>query len=1007
MGSNNFQVGSLVIRLRTCGKNGRPILDDSQDAPNIASDDTDSSTEDDKLSIGYGVSVEATALPENSSSTQRDCSMNISGVKNTGQRRNTVSTTIGRKHSPSTASAESAPGSLQTTRESKESIQQLNEQLESINQERDKMTTEMTKEVEDFNIQFAEICRIRDEKKIILKEQEEASEKLRKEVNTAERLNRQAQTRKSQKEKLLKERLAEQFKMAEDMKRWKKEIEDMKSERTRIRGKREKVEKRNQVKEIELKDEIKQRQIALNLIEEEIRIKGLQIKELEKHHKSLTSSDEDEEARLRDEYEDREWDSTEKAMTAELNAKSQQLREIGTNLQQQQAYLSTLQQRSSMICHGYFPSHDYDATATLPLSESLSNCSRNSGAISPAQARITLDSPLLNHNSCNGVLKSSFAPGPYIQMGGDPSAAAVSGPVDDMAGEDFSMLTAGAPLSPTATSLLPSNIFSDDESSSPSFESLELPTPALPTKIVSFRNHDPQSPSSPTLSAGLLSRPQNHAHLPKHSIQDCEYAESDQLLASPRPNFSAVGSVGPYKPANQKVLRDLFSLPRPKPKELDQGCPPLGSLKPCQSHSFSRLSEDVGVGGSKPRRIVLSSGLTGFLHKNFTTRESLIEGDVSTDIGNSFLKRSTFEMYDSIMDDQNPHDAIQSSSPHSRSVVSFDLPRPSTHSAPFGWGPVQDQITDRNGHLSADWSLYSTNHNLGNHQSTWSSGHSKRISSQLSSSDFFLSRNAHKKDELSPSSDNLTCQSSQSFSISPIGTRKSSNLKTSPPKLNPAAPVFKGFKINCDSKIKIEKGKNCELMDTASLENINDEFPNKFDVSASLSLKKTHDASSIHTKNSLIESFDGLDHQNSKAQSEMIANLGTKEKEESSFQRLFRKSSSSKFSISSFRGKDSGIFSAKKSVTVASDENDSLERVGSIDGLSGHHYCSSYDSVNSSPIYARNDSGECTKVKDKDPLPKDGKLSMSWGRFGIKSKKGKENLGITDFSEDMMMNSEI
>ncbi|KAI6244436.1 hypothetical protein HI914_07568 [Erysiphe necator] len=671
VGSNNFQAGSLVIRVRTYGKDGRPALDSSFSPPNPAPEDEVTDSGNETSDDGHGVCVEATALPDSFTNTHQDYNSFNSTARNSGQIKNSGGKGSGRRQSLSTESAESIPSSIQKLWVSKESVHQLTLQLESMNRDRDKIAREMAKEIKDLKDQYANICSDRDKKKLILKEKEKASEKLKKEVNHAERLNRQAQMRKSQKEKILKEKLAERLKMKDDMKRWKREIEEMKVERGLWREEREKAEKNDQINVTELKQEIKKCQTSLNIIEEEIRLKGSQIKKLEKNRKRLSTCENGKELRLRDEHEDREWDSTEKALSAKLNTKSQQLRELASCLHQQQTYLATLQNKSPTIYQGYYSSFDYDSKAVNLCLVHLFIVPGTFGCQSPV-----------------------FAPGPYIDMRNDSVNDPQLELTDHMTEEDYILLTAGAPLSPTASSLLPSNIFSDDDSPIhiSELEDSSLPAPTNIYKNLKSSQTNCKTSNSPNLST---SSPSIFKAEPR---SQCDHASK------------------PPKNLNNKGFRNLF-LPKLKSKDVCQDGSISESMSPNHSNVFPQfLDEDF------------PSGWASFLHKNSPVKEISTESDSSiTYTPKSNIQRPNLGLAGSSTDDLELQDA-QSSSPYARSVVSFDLPRPSTDSAPFGWGPAQDNITNRNSPLSTDWSHYSSNHNSIKSQTSWPNNFSKRTS---------------------------------------------------------------------------------------------------------------------------------------------------------------------------------------------------------------------------------------------------------------------------------------
>ncbi|KAI6251344.1 hypothetical protein HI914_00033 [Erysiphe necator] len=759
VGSNNFQAGSLVIRVRTYGKDGRPALDSSFSPPNPAPEDEVTDSGNETSDDGHGVCVEATALPDSFTNTHQDYNSFNSTARNSGQIKNSGGKGSGRRQSLSTESAESIPSSIQKLWVSKESVHQLTLQLESMNRDRDKIAREMAKEIKDLKDQYANICSDRDKKKLILKEKEKASEKLKKEVNHAERLNRQAQMRKSQKEKILKEKLAERLKMKDDMKRWKREIEEMKVERGLWREEREKAEKNDQINVTELKQEIKKCQTSLNIIEEEIRLKGSQIKKLEKNRKRLSTCENGKELRLRDEHEDREWDSTEKALSAKLNTKSQQLRELASCLHQQQTYLATLQNKSPTIYQGYYSSFDYDSSDTQLGVKPRNNLNRGCQSM-PSSSFIV--------PGTFGCQSPVFAPGPYIDMRNDSVNDPQLELTDHMTEEDYILLTAGAPLSPTASSLLPSNIFSDDDSPIhiSELEDSSLPAPTNIYKNLKSSQTNCKTSNSPNLSTSPL---QSSKQNPVYCAPSREHTGNDRSLPSHRLSHSVIMPQKPPKNLNNKGFRNLF-LPKLKSKDVCQDGSISESMSPNHSNVFPQfLDEELSTNGIKHRRISFPSGWASFLHKNSPVKEISTESDSSiTYTPKSNIQRPNLGLAGSSTDDLELQDA-QSSSPYARSVVSFDLPRPSTDSAPFGWGPAQDNITNRNSPLSTDWSHYSSNHNSIKSQTSWPNNFSKRTSFKYGLNTAFLSRLANDDDDFLPPSEVMTSQSSQPSAIGTIG----------------------------------------------------------------------------------------------------------------------------------------------------------------------------------------------------------------------------------------------
>lgn len=993
VGSNNFQAGSRVIRLRTLGRDGRPLSNTL--APPISNEDQDSASEDESQSgRNPGVGVQATALPETSQPMTREPS-----ASHASQRRNTG----GRKHSPSTAGADQAARDHAISNLPEESMHQLTEKFESIRRETEEIVAQSTKDNEDYQTQLSSFTRERDEKKQALKDKEEASEKLKKEVNYYERLNRQAQNRKSQKEKILKDKQSERVKMQEDIMRWKKEIQDMRIERETWRKEQECVEKNKEKEAEELREGLRKSQVSQEALDEEIHAKGIQIKHLEDERKKLPGAEDDEASRTRDasdKQEDDEWQNIEREWLARLNTCGQKVTDIAALITQKQARLAALQQ-NPILYQGASTGVDFEPTGIQSKVKSRSTRSRKSRTStisSPISAFPITDSAFPSAAAYNNLntTSPSFAPGPYIDMRNDTAMVPLSENLHGMSEEDFRALTAGAPLSPTATQLLPSNIFADDDIPSPDEDDDGSFGPAL--------HDDPQSPHSSSRSASIFSSPQTSSHnLAMYGVSGRDYADSDRRsVNSPRTHFGAIGSPVSEQPApHNNKLRDLFSLPRTRGKTMQEDGPSLGSLKPGQSQSFPRSTEEPEAMTTKQRRISFSSGWPSFLRGSpaADSASGASQGNAPAPARNVGARsRRGFNMFSNSLDDPSIRSDRDPSSPRPLSIASSDLPRPSTDSAPFGWGPPQETLLNRASPLATNWSI--------NAPQTWSRNPSRRPSIQHGPSSVLTSGIANEDDEFLPPSDPYAHQSSPSATVGVIGTRPPSSHKPVTPKLNPAAPAFsftfgqsKSKKENTKAK---GKGKTSEA--TAPTE----EIPESPYTSSPPASRKSRDTHSIHTQNSMAESYESLDRVSSNPASDKapLSSTSTKEKEPSSFKQLFRKGSSSKFSVTSLRNKD-GFFGVKKAgSSTASDRNASAERDSSFDEWTEDTYGRSVDSVTSSPMIGSTGSGEW-KGKDKETgTPKEGKMGgVNWSRFGLKKGKTRESLDV-DRSEAEIVGTE-
>jgi hypothetical protein len=985
VGSNNFQAGSGVIRLRTYGRDGRPHLANGRVPSSLSLEDQQNGalaeSSDESPAVLSQVGIETAASPVGSQPTPRDPGQ----AGHTAQRRNTLN----RKHSPSNAAADQAAQAAKLSKQHPEaSMQQLTEKFENIRKETEEVMSQASKDAEDFKVQLQDLAKEREEKKQILKEKEEASEKLKKEVHYSERANRQAQNRKSQKDKALREKQAERTKMQEDMVRWKREIEDMKNERKTWETEKEKRTKAKGVKTQHLREAITERQSTLVGLEEDIRVKGLQIKELEEERKSLPGAQDDDESRERaaiDEQLDLEWDIKERQLATELHKQAMLLRRLQAEFHGQQAQYSVLTARyasNPIMNHANSSGVDFESTSVqgkVKSRRSRHRKSRTNTVSSPSSEYAITNSqfPSTTAFTTNSI-SPGFAMGPYFDLRNDTAMVPLSEQTLGMSEADIRALTAGAPLSPTATSLLPSNIFADDDPPSPSPRAGSTGSfgPAL---YGAGYDIEVQSPISSSRSPSLLSSPQtssnNLALYGVSSGPDYGTAENDhKSLNSPRGTFGAIGSSGvPSQPPIHKGFGSIFNFPRARGKTMEDDGPALGTLKQGQSQSFPRSTDEPEV-SHRSRRMSISSGSWV---PNLFTRSSAgdaTEGNAPAPARNAGTRRRrNFNIFgagsslddgtSAMFSDRDP------SSPRPLSIASSDLPRPSTDSAPFGWTVTGEQI-NRNSPLATNWSINVP-------QTSWSRNPSRRPSLQHGSTTALASGVASDDDEFLPS-DILTGPSSPP-PVGVIGTRPPSSHRPPTLMLNPAAPTFTAMLSNTFKG----KGKGKEKATEVSIGN----EPPSANLSSPTDSRKSRDTPSIHTQNSMAESYESLEMtSSSNAPSEVAASIP----KESSIRQLLRKGSSSKFSLSSIRHKDSGLFGKKGAGSSASGERDgSFDEAGE-DGLGRP------DSVTSSPMIG---AGEW-KGKERDSVTsKEGRIN--WSRFALKKDKlkARESLDALDRSE--------
>lgn len=161
-------------------------------------------------------------------------------------------------------------------------IKQLTEKLEISRREQQDVDRQMSEEENESKKVMAEITKERDGLKQILKEKEETSSELRKQGNHLDKLNRTAQSRKAAKEKILQQKMAERQKMEDDIVRWNKEISEIDRDTQEMMNEKAEITAAKDLDVAEVRKGISEHQAWIKSLEEDIRIKGIQIKEIEK-----------------------------------------------------------------------------------------------------------------------------------------------------------------------------------------------------------------------------------------------------------------------------------------------------------------------------------------------------------------------------------------------------------------------------------------------------------------------------------------------------------------------------------------------------------------------------------------------------------------------------------------------------------------------------------------------------------------------------------------------------
>lgn len=790
----------------------------------------------------------------------------------------------------------------------------------------------------------------KERKRLALKEKEEQTAQLKALVRTTMEQMRATEKEKLKKEQLLKDRENKKTKVRDSASKLEQEIERMKKERESFKAQKADLAQKRKQSTKALHDANSKLQDKCAELEAELKDKGKQLQDLKSTRESLSAADDDkwreEENQLQT-----EWEAKRAAIHAQLVSEIKQGHNMDQRIKALTEQLAIQQQQANL---GYFnqipAAADFDASLQPhhEQGQSSSSTSPPPRASSPSPMPIT-DA---NYSNAPAFTHPPFPPRLFADVDDD----------DDEEDPHLADLRASAgPLSPTAQTLLPSNIFDEmgDDHSLP--------------EAVSTRDANAQSPASSDRSLDAFSSPHGSANnLPYQPYAD----RSEENLHQ---TSHADTSPSPAHTRFSTILSG-FNRSRGARPSLEEGLP-MGSLKGTQSQSFPR-SVDEGEGSDTKRRLNLpwvnrGSGGAPERSSRFSGRRliSLKTSDTPT-----FIRGDP--------DDSRPG-----------SIASIDLPRPSTDSGSI-WGAPTD------GGMSGINRLWPEN-------GRWSSRNGSRRPSLHGSTTALATTLASADDEILDDRDLRNPKKSPS-QIGVIGSRPPGLVNNViNQRLNPVAPTFMGnlFRKDKDKehdgnmsdkdkpkkdrnkdKSKDGKGKSKELA-TPSIELTPDDSPSDSRIS--------RDTYSVHTQTSVSESHESLmlDATQSNAASDVNSNAGSIKDPESAVRKLFRKGSSSKFSLSSRLGKDTSLFKKGPGSSGNSDKNMSADQrssIGDVDDLGDDlaQYGRSYESMTSSPSLGT--------AKSKDS--KESRKS-NW-RFSVRKKgrdvaaKEKESLDTERATDD-------
>ncbi|KAL9946236.1 hypothetical protein D7B24_000555 [Verticillium nonalfalfae] len=957
VGPNNFQAGSPMIRLRTYKCDGRPELGNSR-VPDSFQDQGSragqSQAAEDTTGRTPVPSIEAAPSVDGVSAPPREGTSTAPG-----QRRNTLN----RRHSPSVASQDQPVIKMPYNSDRPEpSLKELADALEKTRREIDETLAQYSQEEADFKKMQDSLRKEKEKKKQTHKEKDDQTTQLKQKVKATYEQMRQTNKEKARKESVLKEKQDKRRKMSETVDKCNTDVGTMKKSRDGFSSEREHVQQDRDLQVKHLSEENAALQEEFAQLEAEYKERKEQLKELEDDRKQLPGGEEDERWKEEDRKMRRDFDLRRRELQSQLIMEDRRAQQIENHIHVLHTQVYT-QQQSGLQLYGQANSSGVDFDQNIST-----QVKRRSRASNNSAHGISMPSPPGQFASAESIFPSSlglshagFAPGPFMDMSAEPIGIDQS----TFSDAEIKALTGGAPLSPTATALLPSGILMDmdmDDDDPPSPISDSRKSPAVPD----FAN-DTHSPAS--------SGRHSYVSSPHNSSYNLPFTLHHPDSFDRRSIHDVTSSPGPPPASSHRLTNLLASFNRNrgvKDATTDAG-PALGSLKHGQSQSFPRQTEE-----DSKRKISFSSN---WFNRAAPGAESSGEGMLHS---SKLAKRlNPFGSSSNAFADRIP------SSPRPASIASADLPRPSTDSGSI-WGAPGDNFNK-----SRIWSpdvLWQGSRNPSRRPSIHGSPAALKTT-LASADDEILDEEALLNPQVSPSQVGVIGSRPPPKSKAKAQAQMLSDADALNQQLNPNAPTFMAGlfrpkdKDTEGAKDKTKgKAKDKSKATTPSLE-----APPMFDESPTDS-RKSRDAFSVHTQTSVsvTESRESLSLErtfsNTPSDNHSSGAPSSFKDQESAMRKLFRKGSSSKFSLSSRLGKESGLFKKGPGSTTNSDKNYSMERssIGDIDDLGEDlgHLGRSYDSVGSSPSLGPSKSKES----------KEGRIAGWSSRFSMNSikKKGKE-----------------
>ena len=268
--------------------------------------------------------------------TGHEGSRHLSSLEQSGTQNYCKRNGPARRHSSTTNPAETANAQIQAHGTSgeeqgpEETMAQLTKKLDSLRRQQEEVDRHIAEDTAENERIKNTLIKERDELRQKVEEKEKAHLEFKKQVIELEKQCKASQRRKSAKERQLQSKKVERQKKLDDISKWKVECVEMRAETEDIKKEKMALEAAHQKKMAASRKIIDEANAENKALEEEIRIWGIKIKELEEERRR-TDSEQNEEEREAERREKEDEETHDKrvrdyqAQVAELWSKNQQV----------------------------------------------------------------------------------------------------------------------------------------------------------------------------------------------------------------------------------------------------------------------------------------------------------------------------------------------------------------------------------------------------------------------------------------------------------------------------------------------------------------------------------------------------------------------------------------------------------------------------------------------------------------------------------------------------------